>query len=119
MAQTSPLLDPTTDSYDGPERRRALRHACEIATEYYALGESPSEPRLAWVVNISTTGVALVVGHPMQPDTMLGVELRSPDRTFSYLLTARVVRSLPYHDGWMLGCAFDRPLSAGEVANLL
>jgi hypothetical protein len=119
MSSPPPLLAPTSCAYNGPDRRGALRRACEISTEYYALGETPSEPRLGWVVNVSTTGLALVVGHTLSPDTMLGLELRSPDVTSSFLLMARVVLCLPYLDGWLLGCAFERPLPPDELANLL
>jgi len=103
----------------GPECRRATRHTCEITAEYYVLNEVPARPRAGCLVNLSTTGMALIVGHPQRPPTRLGVEVHSPDRLFSYLLVGQVVHTLPYHDAWLLGCAFDRPLSNDELDNLL
>jgi hypothetical protein len=119
MAHAPPVQQFTPFSQGGRERRRALRHVCEVSTEYYVLDEAPALRRLAWVVNISTSGMALVVGHAREPDTLLAVELRSPDRCWSYLVTARVVLCFPFQDGWLIGCAFERSLRVSELEKLL
>jgi hypothetical protein len=101
------------------ERRQSERHVCQISTTYHALGDAPSPARLAWIADISRFGLALVAGHPIPVATRLGVEVRSPDGAFSYLLAVGVVRTVRYRDGWLSGCAFDRPLTDDELANLL
>ncbi len=113
LAAESPALE------TGPEGRRATRHTCDITAEYYVLGDQPPRPRAGCLINLSTTGLALIVGHPLKRRTRLGVEVQSPDYQFSYLLVGQVVRTLPYHDAWLLGCSFDRPLSNNELDNLL
>src|SRR5438132_9147820 len=119
MSQSSALAAPAAGPVAGPERRQAVRHACQISTAYHTLAEASSHPRLAWIADISLLGLALVAGHPIRPTTRLGVEVRSPDGAFSYLLVVRVVRTVPYRDGWLAGCAFDRPLTDDELENLL
>jgi hypothetical protein len=119
MSQSSALAAPVAGLVAGPERRQAERHACQISTAYHTLADAPLLPRLAWIADISRLGLALVAGHAIRPATRLGVEVRSPDGTFSYLLIVRVVRTVPYRDGWLAGCAFDRPLTDEELENLL
>ena len=103
----------------GPDRRRTTRHTCEITANIYLLDENPAGPRAGCLINLSTTGMALIVGHPLKRPTRLGVEVHSPDRQLSYLLVGEVVRTLRYYDAWLLGFAFDRPLSEDELENLL
>jgi len=119
MSQSSALAAPAGGPTIGPERRRAERHACQISTAYHPLAEAASQPRLAWIADISRVGLALVSGHPIRPTARLGIEVRSPDGAFSYLLIVHVVRSVPYRDGWLAGCAFDRTLTHDELENLL
>jgi hypothetical protein len=101
------------------DRRDAPRHACRIETEYYALSESLSRPRLGCVVNVSTTGLTLVAHAPIGRHTLIGVALHNAARTRSLLLVGRVIRALAYGDDWLVGCAFDRPLTHDELENLL
>jgi hypothetical protein len=119
MSQSSALAAPAADTVAVPERRQAERHVCQISTTYHTLAETASQSRLAWIADISLLGLALVMGHPVRPTARLGVEVRSPDGAFSYLLVVRVVRTVPYRDGWLAGCAFDRPLTDDELENLL
>src|ERR1700722_14814485 len=84
------------------ERRDAARHACRIETLYYALGETLSRPRSGCIVNISTTGMTLVVEQAVGRHALLGVELRTHTR--SHLLVGRVVRALAYGQSWLVAC---------------
>jgi hypothetical protein len=101
------------------ERRDAARYACRIETEFYALGEIVARPRRGCVVNISSTGMTLVVENAVGRHTLIGVELRDRSRTRSFLLVGRVVRALSYGESWMIGCSFDRPLAHDELEPLL
>jgi hypothetical protein len=71
----------------------------------------------AWVRDISTSGVALLIGREFAPGTVLTVELENSGEGMARALRARVVHTLeiPPEDRWLHGCAFERELSAEEL----
>jgi hypothetical protein len=97
----------------------SAHHACNIVTDYYDLSETLAQSRSACIVNISTTGMTLVVRHAIGREALLGVHLGNSAGTGPRLLVARVVRALTYRDGWMVACSFDRPLADEQLENLL
>src|SRR5205823_5401803 len=103
----------------GAGQRQSPRYACEITTEYAILEEPDTLPRPARLLNISRSGMAVVVEELLLPQMTLAVELHRPGGLFSCLLAGEIVHALPHRDGWMLGCRFHRPLTPDELANLL
>jgi hypothetical protein len=72
------------------------------------------------VVDISATGVGLLIDRPIEPETLLEVQLQGdgsgPAPTL--LVEVRHVQARP-DGGWLVGCAFGRALSASELQALL
>jgi hypothetical protein len=119
MSQPPARCAVLTRSAPGRERRDAARYACHIETSYYVLNEILSRPRPGCVVNLSTTGMTLVVERALGRNSLLGAEVESPSRGRSYLVVGRVVRALAYGDSWLVACSFDRPLSREDAAELV
>jgi hypothetical protein len=110
---------PAARAWAGACQRQAPRFGCAIETEYAVLDVPDSPPRPARLVNISRGGIAVVVSEPLLPQTTLAVVLSSLDGLFTYLLAGEVIHGVPYRDGWLVGCAFNRLLTADELADLL
>jgi hypothetical protein len=75
------------------------------------------------VRDISCGGVGLILRHRFRPGTFLAVELRTANGKLLRSLLARVVHVTPVlvegNPSWLLGCAFDQPLSDDEFQTLL
>jgi hypothetical protein len=116
-----PCSFPFANGVPGPvvERRAAVRYACRLTSACQPMpeGESLGPAR---VVDISSTGVGLLIDRPIEPETLLSVELQSDDPTLSYTLLVEVRHARARQPGeWLLGCVFARELSAFELKALL
>jgi hypothetical protein len=105
-----------------PERRAFLRLTSDLAATCAAANERD----VGWpgkIRDISQGGVGLLLRHRFRPGTRLTVELRSHSGAYLRTVRARVVHAKPaVVDGvvcWVLGCAFDQPLSEEELQPLL
>jgi serine/threonine protein kinase len=108
------------------EKRRAIRYPCTVATlcelltsihpeETTAVGHWPGQ-----VLNLSATGLGLLLGRRFEPGTVVAVVLESSTRTFQVRADVRVIRSLPAEGTqWFLGAAFNEPLAKETVQKLL
>jgi hypothetical protein len=100
------------------EKRHAPRRKCRIeATSQPLQGEDP----ITWggtVKDLSAGGLNLAVCFPFRPGTTLAVDLGSV--TGGRTVVCQVVHVHDHADGtWTLGCELLRPLSAGDVAQIL
>jgi hypothetical protein len=66
---------------------------------------------IAWIQNISTAGLALLVTESVEIEAVLDLHLLVNGVS---LRQARVLRANPLGDGRLLGCVLDCPLSAAE-----
>jgi hypothetical protein len=71
--------------------------------------------RLSIVRNISANGIGLLLTRPVEPGTLLDVELRSRSIVTR---VAQVVHSSKQEDGWLVGCTLTNPLSDPELQQL-
>jgi len=71
----------------------------------------------AWVRDISTTGVSLLIACEFEPGAFLTIELQNLEQGITCVLRARVVHTLevPPDERWLHGCEFERPLSDEEL----
>lgn len=102
------------------EQRRVARLPCgRKANLGLAVLVGPSE----WpstLEDISTGGVGLVLGIRHEPGKELTLTLVGTHLSEPYALRARVAHLERLPDGyWHMGCAFLKPLSAGELEKLL
>ncbi len=74
----------------------------------------------ARVRDISAGGVGLLLDFRFEPGTTLALELRHAKRRQTLPLSVQVKHASPLEDGeWLLGTAFERPLTEDEVQALL
>jgi hypothetical protein len=111
-----------------PEAFRGERRAyVRVATDLAAVCRPPSHlSDIGWpgqVRDLSQSGVGLVLRHRFEPGMRLEVEVRSSTGALLRTVVARVAHATPVSAGgtpvWLLGCAFDRPLTAEEFAALV
>jgi hypothetical protein len=72
----------------------------------------------AKVLNISASGIGLLVGAATRTGTLLSLELLGPGGQASKVL-ACVVHAAPHDDQWALGCNFIRELTEQELKALV
>jgi hypothetical protein len=124
MSQSKELGPPKPESPSGRERRVRVRYPTDRE-----LMCQPGDGRLdqVWwlgrVADISTTGIALVLQQLRQKfpaGTLLTVELQNWAGDVSRTLPTRVVHMTPNPEGgWLLGCAFEKPLTEEDLKALL
>ncbi len=111
------------DSEQAPGERRAyVRLPSELAATCSPAGTA-REP--AWpgrVRDLSPGGIGLLLQHRFRPGTTLVIDLREGTGARRQTVRARVVHATAVLDDgnpcWLLGCAFDEPLSEEEFAAL-
>ncbi len=118
------MPEPTPAAADAAvttERRAYVRIACDLAATCAAAGQrAPGWP--ARVRDISAGGVGLLLQHRFRPGTFLTVELRDGSGRVLRTARVRVAHATAVRDEagqrWLLGCAFDHPLTEAEFAAL-
>ena len=106
------------------ERRAYVRLASSLSAACRPAGRSSLEPGwLGTVRDISRGGVGLVMQHRFQRGTLLTVELRQPGGELVRTVQVRVAHATAIRLGvgrhcWLLGCAFEKPLTDEEFAGL-
>lgn len=104
------------------ERRAFLRIASDLEATCRQAVPSRAQGWPGRVHNISRGGLGLLTWHRFRPNTYLDIELRERDGEVRRMVTARVVHATPVLvDGsryWLLGCAFDEPLSEEDFQAL-
>jgi hypothetical protein len=104
----------------GTDQRSQPRHQCAIEATYQLLADEAEPKRPARVLNISTTGVGLVVDQPVTVGKLLTVELQvqGPGPGLTVLCCAVHVREQGPGE-WLLGCNFITELGEQELNQLL
>jgi hypothetical protein len=75
---------------------------------------------LARVVDISTTGIGIILRQRFPNDTLLTIELQSSAGDVSRTLQTKVIHTTPHPEGgWVSGCAFVNPLTEEDLKVLL
>ena len=103
------------------ERRQAFRHRCNLQVSWCFFGKA--EKGLWWTVvqDLSTTGIRLIVADEVAKGTILEVRFQRPeDESLSPPHLMRVRRVSRHSSGnWLIGCAFAKARSEGEVQAFL
>lgn len=116
---TSPLQVLGRD-HAGPNRRACIRYRCtRPIPRRMAIAESFTSLD-AWVVDISASGLCLLLDRPLEQGTLLFVELESAPTFPPVELLAKVARVSPVTEGeWHIGCEFVNGLSEEELHAIL
>jgi hypothetical protein len=119
-SEHAPLPEGLAKDYRGANRRACVRYRCSrpiprrmaIAESYVLLD--------GWLVDISVTGLGLLLGRPLDAGTLLFVDLESAPGAAPVELLARVVRATATPENeWILGCEFVNPLQEEELQAIL
>jgi len=103
------------------DQRNWDRYPCEVQASY----QDPTEPEAgrqpAKVLNISPSGVRLLVGQAVQNGSLLSIALHSPTGEAGKNMLSCVVHVTRQGDTgeWALGCNFISELSEAELLALL
>jgi hypothetical protein len=100
------------------ERRGAIRHSLERGM----LPVVVESGLLAWAVavdNISPRGLGMRLERPLDPGTLLPVQLLNRSGNFWHLKVMRVVHATPADEGWLVGNVFLAQFSDDEFRVLV
>lgn len=112
-----PTMEPP--STPAAERRAYLRYARRLETLWNYLGLGLQDLTSAVVLDLSRTGVGLILDRPFHPrDTLV---VRIPTTTQGWLShLVRVQHCTCLAEGrYQVGCSFVRPLSQEQLSNHL
>jgi hypothetical protein len=103
-------------------RRAMVRYRCAPATagKLY-LGDDHEEYQRAWIINVSRTGVGLILPRHVPQETFIVIRLRGHhDRSRLFELPAHVTHAtLVNRSDWLVGCDLINELSDEELDLLL
>jgi c-di-GMP-binding flagellar brake protein YcgR len=103
-----------------PDQRNWQRFPCQVKATYQLVGSDSSAPLLAEVLDISPSGVGLLVRDYVDNGTLLSVELKAARSGAQRTMLACVVHvSARSPNHWALGCNFIRSLSEDDLRALL
>ena len=97
----------------GIEQRAARRHLIQQRCIVSLPGGKGPEGWRSIAYNISTTGIGVLLGVPLQPGIELDIEPWNLPGTRT--LRVRVVHCKPLEFAWMAGCELSAPLSETEL----
>jgi PilZ domain len=102
------------------KRRAEVRYHCGPATSGRLTQEGESQPRRAWILNLSVSGVGLLLDEPLEPETFMVIHVRSGATGTRFELPARVVHATVQTSGeWLVGCELAEKLSPDDLEALL
>src|SRR5439155_20242992 len=74
----------------------------------------------AWLVDLSVTGLGLLMSQPLAAGTAIIVKIKSVGQGVPYELPARVAHATAQTDGhWLIGCSLEGQLSPEQLEDLL
>jgi c-di-GMP-binding flagellar brake protein YcgR len=107
-------------SPDIEEKRTRARYPCAITGSYQILADDDQAPYSAKVLNISASGVLLLVTAPLETGILLNLQLSGPRGGDPQTILACVVHRRCESQGeWAVGCNFIRELSEEELGALV
>ncbi len=106
-----------TDRWD---QRTWERFPCSVRGTYQLLSDAEQKHWPAQVLNISSSGVGLLVEQPIEIGTLMSVELQGKSGPTPCTILACVVHVTPREgEGLAIGCNFIRELTEQEMHALL
>ena len=104
----------------GDDKRSYVRFECTVRAAYKRVGDSTGQERGARVLNISATGVGLLLNESVEPGALLNVTLLGKQGQSVRTILACVVHTTLRADGELaIGCNFIRELAEDELEALL
>jgi c-di-GMP-binding flagellar brake protein YcgR len=102
------------------DNRTWTRFPCTVKALCQTVADPQQEPWPVQVLNISPTGIGLLVARAIDTGTLLSLELQGHTEAAAHTMLACVVHVTVQPDGqWALGCNFIRELTEEELQALL
>ena len=102
------------------DRRAAARHPCSLDALCHAIGGGPEGPWTGKVLDLSTTGLGIILPQPLERGTILVIDLPSAVTSAPRSLSACVIHIRPHEDGGIFtGCILAEQLGEAELEALL
>jgi hypothetical protein len=104
------------EGFSAQERRAVVRFRSSLEAPCRPVSDDAVGGWLAEVRDVSALGVGLALRQPVQPGSLLEIDLACATHGQMRPVPARVVHLVPDPCGaWMIGCAFVRELDAGTL----
>ncbi len=101
-------------------RRATIRYRCAPATLGKVLTADDLEFQHAWILEMSLTGVGILVNRRIEPGRLIVLAIRCTEGTRRQELSAHAVHCEPAPQGeWYVGCEFVTMLSPDDLDQLL
>jgi hypothetical protein len=115
-----PLPEPAPAEGSASNRRATVRYHCAPATPGRVLLVEKQEMQRAWVLDLSLTGVGLLVPRPLAAGLLIVVRMQATLGEKVYELPARVAHSTREPGGdYVVGCELITRLTPEELDALL
>jgi hypothetical protein len=103
-----------------PDKRSWVRFLCNFRALCRRVEPAPVEPCSAKILNVSAAGVGLMVTRRFEVGAPLCVELPIATGDTPTAVPGRVVHAKMQRSGdWVIGCAFNQPLTEEQLRALL
>jgi hypothetical protein len=106
-------------SSDPEDQRSWIRFPTQASATYYLLPEDGGDIFVGDVVNISPTGIGMIVENPLTPGTVISVDLARPGYNAVSILSCVVYMTQREDGRWAVGCNFIRELTHQELNDLI
>jgi c-di-GMP-binding flagellar brake protein YcgR len=108
------------ERHDASDQRQWKRFPSSVTATYQQVAHEDASPCPAKVLDISATGVGLLVEHEIENGTLLSVELHNATGTVERTMLACIVHvTHQASNEWALGCNFIRTLSEEDLKALV
>jgi hypothetical protein len=103
----------------GAERRASVRYPCHLDILYWQSTGAAEAYRSAKILDVSATGIGLLMSRPFETGTVLTIQLESANQKYTRTLMVHVVHARQQsHNEWVVGCAFDSKVTEEEARAL-
>jgi hypothetical protein len=120
VPETKTIPQTETKTLSPAERRAWVRFPCDLETACQPLAGTHGLQWPGKICNLSRGGVALALARRFEVGTVLAIDVQGKAAESVTSVLARVVHvKLQSDGGWLLGCAFTKPLSEDDLKMLL
>jgi hypothetical protein len=101
------------------DQRTWMRFPCQVKATYQVVGYEETPICTAEVLNISASGIGLLVNQSIEMGSLLNLELQHINGASRRTILGCVVHANRDDQRWALGCNFIRELSEGDLQSLV
>jgi len=111
---------PNVDEHLGPERRRGIRHACELEARCRAVANPGGQRWPAWIIDLSVNGVCLRMPRRFEIGSGLEITFSVPheNQTLTQMAQVRWLKAAE-SKSWLLGCEFLNPIEPETLDTII